>query len=78
MDKKRIRITINVLEEIKNEFPETAEFIFSFYITRSKKLAQRNIFYFIVPEFKVEMFLLHLTKHVKLNSLSHAIYLGKV
>ena len=25
--KKRIKITIKVLEEIKNEFPETAEFI---------------------------------------------------
>ena len=78
MDKKRIKITINVLEEIKIEFPETAEFIFSFYISRSKKLAQRNILYFIVLEFKVETFLLHLTKHVKLNSLSHAIHLGIV
>ena len=27
MDKKRIRIAMKVLEEIKNEFPETVEFI---------------------------------------------------
>ena len=27
MDKKRIKITIKLLEEIKNQFPETAEFI---------------------------------------------------
>ena len=61
---------MKVLEEIKNEFPETAEFkvdcleqecskenmiiekvIFS-YTSRSKNLAQRNIFYFVVLGFK--------------------------
>ena len=45
---------------------------------RSKKLALRNIFYFVVLSFKAETFSLHLTKHVKLNSLSHDIYLRVV
>ena len=45
------------------------------YMPRTKKLAQRNIFYFAVVGFKAEPFSLHLTKHVKLNSLSHDIYL---
>ena len=38
-------------------------------------LAQRNIFYFAVLAFKEEPFSLRLTKHVKLNSLSHDTYL---
>ena len=51
-----------------------------FYMSRSKKLAQKNIFYSAVLGFKVETFSLHLTKYVKrhsmkLNSLSHDIYL---
>ena len=45
---------------------------------RSKKLVQRNIFYFVVLGFKTETFSLHLTKHVKLNLLSHDIYLRAV
>ena len=40
---------------------------------RSKELAQRNIFYFVVLRLKAETFSLHLTKYVKLNSLSHDI-----
>ena len=97
MDKKIIRIAMKVLEEIKNEFPETVEFIdgcleqecskenmtveeviFFFYMSRSKKLAQRNIFYVVVLGFKAETFSLHLTKHLKLNLLSHDIYLRVV
>ena len=98
VNKKRIRMAIKVLEEIKNEFPETAEFIddcleqecskenttieevifFFFCMPRSKKFAQRNIFYFVVLSFKAETFSVHLTKHVKLNSLSHDIYLRVV
>ena len=35
---------------------------FSFYMPRSKKLAQRNIFYFVVLGFKTETFSLHLTR----------------
>ena len=47
---------------------------------RSKKLEQKNIFYFVVPGFKAERFSLHLIKYakrysMKLNSLSHDIYL---
>ena len=42
---------------------------------RIKKLAQRNIFSFVVLGFKAETFSLNLTKHVNLNSLSHDIYL---
>ena len=45
---------------------------------KSKKLAQRNIFYFAVLGFKVETFSLHLTKHFELNSLNHNIYLRVV
>ena len=82
-----------MLEEIKSEFLETAEFIdkrleqecrienmtvaeaIFFDMPRSKKIAQRNILYFVVLGFKAETFSLHLTKHVKLNSLGHDIYL---
>ena len=47
---------------------------------RSKKLVQKNMFYFVVPGFKAETFSLLLTKYakrysMKLNSLSHDIYL---
>ena len=55
---------------------------FSFYKPRSKELAQKNIFYFVVLDFKAEMFPLelHLTKYVKrysmkLNSLGYDIYM---
>ena len=51
---------------------------FSFYIPASEKLAQRNIFYFVVLGCKAVTLSLHLTKHVKLNSLSHDIYLRVV
>ena len=98
MDKKRIKITMKVLEEIKNDFPEATEFIddcleqecskenmtveeviFLFTCLGAKKyLAQRNISYFVVLGFKAETFSLYLTKHVKLNSLSHYIYLHVV
>ena len=42
---------------------------------KSKKLVQRNIFYFLVLGFKAKTFPLNLTKHAKLISLSHHIYL---
>ena len=47
---------------------------------RSKNLVQENIFRFVVLGFKAEIFSLHLTKYakrysMKLNSLSHDIYL---
>ena len=42
---------------------------------RSKRLAQKNTFYSVVLGFKAETFLQHLTKYVKLNSLSHDLYL---
>ena len=92
MDKRRIKIAMKVLHEVKEHFSETKEFIddcieqerlkenitleeviFFFYTPRSKKLAQRNIFYFVVLGLKAEMFLLHLTKYINLNSLSHDI-----
>ena len=51
-----------------------------FYIPRSKKLAQESISYSLVLGFKAERFSVHLTKYakrysMKLNSLSHDIYL---
>ena len=82
-----------MLEEINNDFPETAEFIddrleqncswenitveevIFFYMLRIKKLAQRNIFHFIVLGFRAETFSLYLTEHVKLNLPNHDIYL---
>ena len=45
---------------------------------RSEKLAQKFFFYFAVLGFKAETFSLNLTKHVRLNSLSHDIYLRVV
>ena len=47
---------------------------------RSKKLAQKNIFYSLVLGFKAERFSLDFTKYaqrysMKLHSLSHDIYL---
>ena len=50
---------------------------------RSKKLAQKNIFYSVVLGFKAERFSLHLIKYVKryrmkLNSRGHDIYLDLV
>ena len=44
----------------------------------SEKLAQINIFYFVVLGCKAVTLSLHLTKHVKLNSLSRDIYLRVV
>ena len=44
---------------------------------RSEKLAQKNIFYALLG-FKAETFSLNLTKHIRLNSLSHDIYLRVV
>ena len=45
---------------------------FSFYKPRSKELAQKNIFYFVVLGFKVETFWLesHLTKCIKRHSIT--------
>ena len=50
---------------------------------RSKKLVQKNIFYFVAPCFKAETFSPFLTKYakrysMKLYSLSHDIYLRAV
>ena len=45
---------------------------------RSKTLAQTSIFYFVVLGVKAETFSLDLISHVKLNSLSHDIYLHVV
>ena len=47
---------------------------------RCKKVAKKNIFYFVVLGFKAETFSLHLTKNVKrysvkLNTLGYNIYL---
>ena len=39
----------------------------SFYMPRSKTLAQRNLFYFVVQGFKAETFSLLLTKNVKVD-----------
>ena len=48
-------------------------------MSRSKKVVQKNIVYFVVPGFKAETFSLLLTKYAirytKLSSLSHDIYL---
>ena len=68
MDKRRIKIATKVLDEVKAEFPETAEFIDDlleeeclkenvtveevlFYMPRSKKLSQRNIFLYCIARF---------------------------
>ena len=70
MDKRRLRVVVKVVNEVKVQFPQTKEFIeerleqecskenisakkviFLFYMPRSKKLAQKNIFYFIVLGF---------------------------
>ena len=65
MDKRRLRITLKVLSEVKVHFPKTKEFIDErleqeylkenisaeeviFQKPRSKELAQKNIFYFVV------------------------------
>ena len=52
-------------------------------MSRSKTLAQKNIFYSVVLGFKAERFSLHLTEYakrysMKLNLLSHDIYLRVV
>ena len=60
-----------------NENITVEEVIFLFTYLEAK-LAQKNIFYFVVRGFKAETFSLHLTKYVKLNSLSHVIYLHVV
>ena len=94
MDKRRVKIISRVLDRVKLNFLETIQFIENCLeqecskenitvedvIFLCKKLAQRNIFYFVVLVFKGEKFSLRLTKYakrysMKLNSLSHDIYL---
>ena len=51
--------------------------IFLFTYLKAKVSAEKP-FYFAVVGFKAETFSLHLTKHVKLNSISYDIYLRVV
>ena len=58
----------------------SVDVVIFYYIPRSKMLARKNISYSLVLGFKSERFSLHLTKYakrytMKLNSLSHDIYL---
>ena len=73
-----IQFNEDCLEQERSKENITVEevifFFFFFKKTGSKKLVQKNIFYFVVLGFKVERFSLHLTKHVKINSLSYDIY----
>ena len=67
-------------KECSKENISVDEVTFPFTSLKSKKLAQKNISYSLVLGFKAERFSLHLTKHakiysMKLNSLSHDIYL---
>ena len=55
MDKKRIKITIKLLEGIKNQFPETAEFIDDRLQQKCRgenKIVEEVIFLFICLEAK--------------------------
>ena len=66
MDKRRLRVALKVLSAVKDQFPDTKQFIedsidqeclkenisadevIFFYKSRSKELAQKNIFCFAV------------------------------
>ena len=70
MDKKRLGISLKVLEAVKERFPDTKSFIDDmmeeqcqkekisveeviFYKSRSKKLAQKNIFCLVVSMYEI-------------------------
>ena len=88
-DHSEIWLILTCLKLIKNEMSRARVFkrkyitrkgFFFFYMSRSKTLAQKNIFYSVVLGFKAERFSLHLTQYakrysMKLNLLSHDIYL---
>ena len=62
MGKKKLRVALKVLDKLKTKHPETKDLIENeyqkekisveevifFYKSRSKELAQKNIFYFVV------------------------------
>ena len=61
MDKRRLRVALKVLEAVKTKYAETKDLIKDecqkekisveeviFFKSRSKELAQKNIFYFVV------------------------------
>ena len=61
MDKRRLRVALKVLEKVKTKYVETKDLIEDecqrekisveeviFFKSRSKELAQKNIFYFVV------------------------------
>ena len=50
-------------EECSKEHISVEEVFFLFYVPRTKKLAQKNIFYFVLLGFKAEMLSLYLTKY---------------
>ena len=50
-------------EECSKENISVEEVFFLFYVPRIKKLAQKNIFYFVLLGFKAEMLSLYLTKY---------------
>ena len=72
MEKRKIKITLEVLNEVAAEFSKTKEFIEErlkqkfvkenisadevIFLFTSKELAEKNIFYFIVLGFKAETF----------------------
>ena len=72
MNKRRLRITWEVLNEVKVQFQETKEFIeellehefliengrgnYFFYKTRIKELTQKKTIFFVMLDFKAEMF----------------------
>ena len=80
MEKRKLKITSEVLNEVTAEFPETKEFIEE---RLEQKCAEENIsveeviyiftsiFYFVVLGFQAETFWfeLHLTKHVKRHNI---------
>ena len=91
MDKRRVKIISRVLDAVKLNFPETTQFIQDCLEQKCSKeniSVDEVIFlftslvakYYLEPKFKAEKVSLHLTKYakrysMKLNSLSHDIYL---
>ena len=91
MDKRRVKIISRVLDAVKLNFPETTQFIQDCLEQKRSKeniSVDEVIFlftslvakYYLEPKFKAEKVSLHLTKYakrysMKLNSLSHDIYL---
>ena len=91
MDKRRVKIISRVLDAVKLNFPETTQFIQDCLEQKCSKeniSVDEVIFlftslvakYYLEPKFKAEKVSLHLTEYakrysMKLNSLSHDIYL---